>query len=394
MLKFRLSFVRDVYFGWNSISQLKGAIQRMRGEKVLVITGKHVGKKVVPHHISPVLNSFHFEVWDGVAPEPDVEVAEAARDYVREGKFDVVVGVGGGSALDTAKIAACLAHADGAVESYADRELPQRKISLILCPTTAGTGSEVTNLAVLELETPENTKFKHVFQHDSLYADAAIVDPSLTLSAPPSVTVSAALDALCHAIEAYVSTGSNPFTDMLAARSVSDICMALKEVSSGKNGEARQKMSLAALLAGIAFNNAGTNLGHALGYAHSHLHGSPHGISVAVTMPYVLQHNAPSCLEKHITIARLLGESVDGLKPLDAALKSGTAFLKLLEELGAPTRLSDLGVLEAHAPEIVDRIFLSRKHVSRNPREVREDQMLKLVKDAIQGNLRASQRGC
>ena len=390
MLKFRLCFVRDVFFGWGTISELKRAIQRRGGKRILVITGKHVGKKVVPHHITPVLDSFDFEVWDGATPEPDVEVAEAARDCVKEGKFDVVVGVGGGSALDTAKMAASLASDDRPLESYADRELPERKVSLILCPTTAGTGSEVTNLAVLELK---RENIKHVFQHDSLYADAAIVDPSLTLSAPPSVTVSAGLDALCHAIEAFVSINSNPVTDMLAARSINDISQALREVySNGRNREARQKMSLAALLAGIAFNNAGTNLGHALGYAHSHLHGSPHGIAVASTMPYVLQYNAPSCTEKHMAIARLMGENVDGLNPLDAALKSATTFLKLLEDFSISTRLSDLGVQESHAPEIVDRIFLSGKHVSRNPREVRRDEVLKLVKDAIQGDLRVSQR--
>ena len=384
-MAFHLSFVRDVIFGWNSINELKRAIEALKGNKVLIITGKRVGKEVVSAFIEPALEGVNLEVWDDVTPEPGAEVADAARNHVRGGRFDVVVGIGGGSVLDVAKIAAALASTDEPVNSYIGSELPEREVGLILCPTTAGTGSEVTNLAVLELENP---RIKHVFEGKSLYADVAIVDPALTLSAPPSVTVSSGIDALCHAIEAFVSLRSNPFTDALAKEAISSISIALREVySNGKNVEAREKMSLAALLAGIAFNCAGTNLGHAFGYAHSHLHGCSHGVAVAVTMPYVMQYNAMSRIEKHAAIAELMGERVEGLNRVDAAMKAGVAFLRLLEDLNLPARLSDLGIEEDSIPEIVDRIFLSERHVCRNPREVRRDELERLVKDAITGNL-------
>ena len=144
-------------------------------------------------------------------------------------------------------------------------------------------------------------------------------------------------------------------------------------------------MSYASLLAGIAFNVAGTSLGHALGYAHSHIHKSPHGKSVGITMPYVLQYNAIANLEKHARIAKLLGANVDGISLRDAALNSGVEFMKLLEDLHIPTKLLDVGAGEDDVDEIAARIFLSERHVSRNPRVVKKADMRELVKRALYG---------
>lgn len=227
-----------------------------------------------------------------------------------------------------------------------------------------------------------------MFDSDSLYADTAIIDPLLTVSAPPSVTANSGIDAICHAIEAYTSKLSNPISDMFAERAIKIGSRAIREAyANGENLKARSDMSYAALLAGIAFNSVGTSLAHALGYAHSHIHHSPHGKSVAITMPYVLQYNAIADFEKHPKITLLLGESVKGLSLRAAAFRSAKAFMKLLADLDIPVRLLDVGAKDDDIDEIVERIFLSEKHVSRNPRTVRKEDMREVVRRAIYGEL-------
>ncbi len=376
---FRIRSVREVVFGWNSVEALADVVKGLGGRKVLVITGRNVGRSIVPEHILPALQGADCEVWDLVVPDPDEGVAEDAMDAVREGGYDTVIGVGGGSAMDIAKIAAALAHSSKPLRSLAGMPISRRDVRLILCPTTAGTGSEVTDLAVIKLG-----DMKHVFEGWGLMADCAVVDPALTLSLPESVTLSTGLDALCHAMESFVSVNASPFTDLLALDSTGRAARNLRVVvMDGSNRRGREEMSLASMLAGVAICNAGTVLAHALGYAHSHIHGMPHGISVAVTMPYVLQYNAPASRERHVTLARILG----GDDSEDDALQAGRAFAKLLEDLGVPANLSDLGVEESDIPEIVDRIFMSAKHVLRNPRPVRRDDMHELVRRAIHGEL-------
>jgi len=294
-----------------------------------------------------------------------------------------VIGVGGGSTLDVAKLTAVAGGEKVKALDLMGKKLPERKCGLILCPTTAGTGSEVTKLAVFKIPGRE---VKYVFDDKSLYADTALVDPKLTISAPPHVTASSGIDALCHAIEAYTSLYSNPVSDMFAERAFRTIPNALREAyANGGNVKARIQMAFASLLAGIAFNSAGTALGHALGYTHNHIHNSPHGRSVGITMPYVLQYNAIANLEKHARIARALGERGESLR--DTALKAGMGFAKLLKDVGIPYRLSDVGASEDDVEEIVKRIFLSEKQVQRNPRIVRKEEVREVVRRSINGLL-------
>jgi alcohol dehydrogenase len=383
---FRFCTVRRITFGNGSINELSKEITDLNGRNVIIVTDKRLSRSLIPNlTVSLESAGVKYEVWDEVVPEPDLETVKLAVEAVRRRGFDTVVGIGGGSSLDTAKLAANLASADKPLESYVDAPLPERKLKLILCPTTAGTGSEVTKLAVFGV--PEKN-IKYVFDSDSLYADVAIVDPDLTLTTPPSVTADTGVDALCHAIESYTSIYSSPITDVIAEEAIKIINRALREAySNGSNVKARTEMSYAALLSGIAFNNAGTSLAHALGYAHAHIHKSPHGKSVGVTMPYVLQYNAISNIEKHARIARLLGENIDGMNPRDAALMAGIAFMKIIKDLNYPLKLIDLGVDEEKIPEVAERIFFSKKHVSRNPRAVRKDEMIELVRRAIYGDL-------
>ncbi len=379
MDSFAFSCVR-IIFGIDSIKRLREEVMRLKGKKVVVVTDRALKK--VGEEICEILSEFNCEMWSEVEPEPEIGIVDELLSRV---KFDTVIGIGGGSTLDVAKLSAVAAGGNVKAAELVDRHLPERKARLILCPTTAGTGSEVTKLAVFKIPGRE---VKYVFDSDSLYADAAIIDPKLTVSAPPGVTASSGIDAICHAIEAYTSLLSNPISDMFAEKAIKIASKAVREVyANGNNLKARTEMSYAALLAGIAFNNAGTSLAHALGYAHSYIHGSPHGKSVGITMPYVLQYNAIADFVKHARIARFLGEKVAGMSLRDAAFQAGVGFAKLLEDLNIPTRLLDVGAEEDDVEEIAERIFLSKKHVSRNPREVRKEEMQDLVRKAIYGTI-------
>ena len=326
-----------------------------------------------------------YEIWDKVEPEPTVEVADGAAEFAREGKFDVLIGVGGGSALDTTKAAAVLVRNPGSVKQYLGAEIPNPPMPMILMPTTSGTGSEVSNAAVFAV--PEE-QFKYVLYSPLIYPDLAIVDPKLTLTMPPKVTAQSGMDALCHAVEAYTSLQASPITDVLALKAIELIAKSLREAyANGDNLEARKNMAYASLIAGLAFGNAGTVLAHAAGHAFSYRYHVPHGIAVAVMLPYVLEFNSISNLEKHIEIACRLGENVSGLPPREAALRAALAVKKLLIDLDLPTNLRELGLKKDEIEIIAKDVFKSKAHIARNPRKVTMEGVIKLYERAYEGRL-------
>jgi len=283
------------------------------------------------------------------------------------------------------KTAAIVAKQRGNVREYLGVTLPKPEIPFILIPTTAGTGSEVSNGAVLAVV---EEAFKYVIYSPLMYPEVAIVDPEMSSTMPPGLTAHTGVDALTHAIEAYVSRQASPFTDIFAVEAMKLINENLRTAyANGENLEARYGMAKASLFAGLAFGNAGTVLGHAAGYAHAHIHHLPHGASVAVTEPYVLEYNAFADVEKHSRIAWLLGEDVSGLPKRDTALGAAVAFRKLLRDLNMPTSLKEVDVEREQIPEIVDRVFKSRAHVARNPRKITKDDMVKLFEKAYEGTL-------
>src|SRR5699024_2862400 len=229
--------------------------------------------------------------------EPSLNCAQKLVDYMKEYNFDLVLGIGGGSTLDLAKLAAVLAVHEGDVKDYLNltgsKKIKKRGLPTVLMPTTAGTGSEVTDISVLSLSST-----KDVITHEYLLADVAIVDPALTVSVPPRVTAATGVDALTHAIEAYVSVQANDLTDALALRAVELITASLEQAFiNGKDREARTKMSMGSFLAGISFFHAGVAGVHALAYPLGGQFHIAHGEANAVLLPYVMNYIRPNCTE-------------------------------------------------------------------------------------------------
>ena len=377
-----------ILFGRGAVEKVGEEAADLGTKRIAIITDQGVSEAGISDKVAEALDreGLAYGIWDGVEPEPSIGVGEDAIRFVRDKKFDGVIGVGGGSTLDTAKVAAVSIKNTGNLEEWVKTGFEAPPAPFILIPTTAGTGSEVSNVAIFA--TPA---VKYALYSPLMYPDLALVDPELTITLPPSLTAHTGIDALCHGIEAYLSLESSPITDCLALESIRLVVENIRMAyANGSNIEARRGMSLAALMAGLAFGNAGTVLGHACGYAYvypaTQFH-FPHGFAIGLTMPYVLEYNGISNLWKHATLAEKLGGSTAGLSIRDAAFRCALDFKNLLKDLDMPTSLKEVGLTRDLIPSIAVNVFKSPHHVARNPRKVTEKDMIKLFTNAYEGKL-------
>lgn len=267
--EFQLLLPRYIIFGLDAVQRVGSEAKRLGASKILVVTSHGMVKRGCMEQVTGSLSSHgvRSKIFTGVLPEPTVENTQACLSEAKAFGADLLVGLGGGSVLDvTKKVASDLA------------------LGKILMPTTAGTGSEVTNISVLKVQGR-----KKVLVNDSFIADVAIVDPTLGLTMPPKLAASTGMDALAHATECYQSKRANPVTKALAKEAFAIIKENLRAAVAG-DAKARVNMFLASLMAGIAFGNSGTTLGHALSFPLSD-EGIPHGEAVAVMLPYALEYN-------------------------------------------------------------------------------------------------------
>ncbi len=262
----------------------------MKASKILVVTDPFLKDIGLTNQVTEPLEAegYAIEIYTEVVPEPPLAIGEKLVAHTRDNAFDLVIGVGGGSALDLAKLAGVLASHEGNVAHYLNltgtKQITEKGIPTILIPTTSGTGSEITNISVLSLETT-----KDVVTHDNLLADVAIVDPALTISLPPKITAATGVDALTHAVESYISKNASPVSDALALQAIRLISNSIRTaVANGQDKQARTDMSYGSYLAGIAFFNAGVAGVHALAYPLGGQFHIAHGDSNAVLLPYVM----------------------------------------------------------------------------------------------------------
>ncbi|GGJ93208.1 1,3-propanediol dehydrogenase [Calditerricola satsumensis] len=275
-------------------------------------------------------------VYTGVNTEPiDAYVDEALAMYRVEG-CDHLIALGGGSAIDTAKAVALLAENGGRIADYhaGERTIRRPSAPLIAVPTTAGTGSEVTDVTVI---TNTATAVKMMIKHPTLLPTVALVDPLLTVSSPPAVTASSGLDALCHAVEAYLSRRAQPLTDALALSAVRRIAGHLRRAyANGQDLEAREAMALAAMEAGMAFSNASVALVHGMSRPVGALFHVPHGIANAMLMPAVLEYTKPACVARLAVIGRAMCPDVAGASDEEAAEEAIREIKRLCRDLAIP----------------------------------------------------------
>lgn len=312
-------------------------------------------------------------VFGEIAGEPTEEIVDAAANAARRLQPRAVVGVGGGSALDTAKFAAVMATNSGGVAEYlAGRPLLNAPIPLVLAPTTAGTGSESNRNAVLTREGR-----KAFLIHRRLLPAAAILDPELTVSLPPQVTAWTGLDALSHCVEALLSTNATALTDALAVRGIHVIREFLPQAHAhGTDLAARAQMQIGAYLGGFALN-AGMVVGHSIAYTLANRVSLSHGLSCAMALPYCLLYNADAAPERVRRIARAL--EVDA----DAGAVVGT-ITRMASALGVPVAWKDAGVPRDALPAMVEECLTLYPRPN-NPRPLERESLLRLYEAGWEG---------
>lgn len=383
----KLVFAPLSYTGWGALEQLVPEVDRFSPKKILVVTDPMLAKIGLTDKVTTPLQESGYDVslYTEVVPEPPLETGENLASFTREHGFDMVIGIGGGSALDLAKLAAIMATHEGPVADYLNltgtRSIEKKALPLILIPTTSGTGSEVTNIAVLSLETT-----KDVVTHDNLLASVAIVDPALTISVPPKVTAATGIDALTHAVEAYISVNASPATDGLALHAIRLIARSLRiAVENGEDQQARTDMSQGSFLAGLAFFNAGVAGVHALAYPLGGQFHIAHGDSNAVLLPYVMSYIRQSCTKRMADILEALGGNSSFMSEEEASYKCVDELKRIVQDVGIPSTLAGFDVPESALDSLTADGVKQKRILARSPLPLGEADIRKIYQSAFDG---------
>jgi alcohol dehydrogenase len=350
----RIHQPRRVEFGSGTAAEV-GAWAKAEGfQRILVLTQRSMAGRVAMLALPGAVT-----VFDGVKPEPDTDNLALALGAAQEAGPDLVVGFGGGSVMDLAKLVTVLRGAQGLAEIIGPNKVAARQNALALVPTTAGTGSEA---GIRALVTDLSTGMKVAVESPYLLADMVAMDPGLTMTLPPAVTAATGIDAMAHCVEAFTSRKSHPLIDSYAVMGIELVARYLpRAVADGSDAEARAGMLLAAYYGGICLGPVNTAAGHALAYPLGTRLKLPHGLANAIIFPHVLAFNAPSVPEKTATVAGLLGLREDDL------LASGIDWCG---RLGVKMRLQDNGAAEAQLADWATEAHGIRRLMDNNPRDM------------------------
>jgi len=361
-----------IIMGAGASNQIADEVMRLSKKSVMIITDPGLMQTGICGRFQDLLIKAGCSVryFDGVEPDPPFQIASQAAQTVRDTGTDLIVGIGGGSSLDIAKVASILVTNNGPVSSYFGVDMvPNPGLTTILVPTTAGTGSEVTPIAILS---DHQEKLKKGIVSPYLFPTAAILDPELTLGLPAAITAATGMDALIHAVEAFTSKNATPMTDMMAQEAMGLISNNIRTAfANGTNLEARAKMLEGSLLAGMAFANAGVTAVHAFAYpigAEFHI---PHGVANSIMLAPVMEFNMLGALKKFAQMARVLGENTQGLNERESARAAVQGLRNLAADIKIPTSLSSFGVKEEDIPSLAQGVMKVTRLLANNPRELK-----------------------
>lgn len=376
-----------VIFGLGASANVAAEVSCLRGGKVLVVSDPGVVAAGLLEGVERSLQAggIAYQIYDKVEPEPPARVIDEGAAVFKAAGCEVIVGVGGGSSLDVAKGISILTANQGRILDYIGLDaVPRKGAPMILVPTTAGTGSEVTRVLVMTDE--EQNKKSVVFTPFAL-PDAAIVDPLLTISMPSVVTADTGADALVHALEAYVSMNATVFSDLWAEEAIRLIGTYLPiACAKGSNIEARYHMSLAATLAGLAFTSGGLGAVHALAYPLGTEYHMTHGRTNAIMLPHVMNFNLPGNPEKYARIAELLGQDTAGLSALEAAPLAVNGVMDLEDAINVSWLLQDYDIDQADLDLLVNGAMQQARLFVPNPRDLDEDDVRAIYREAFQAD--------
>lgn len=379
-----------VHFGFGAAGLVGQETQARGAQSAFIIVDPGVMKAGL---LDVVLDSLYavkvlFTIHDKVTPNPDVESVHLAAKAFRESKAEVLIGVGGGSALDTAKAVKLMVGGAAAatVWDYANMLGDERRPyppshkmpPTIAIPTTAGTGAEVTPWAVI---TRNEDGLKFGVGDDTTFPEVALVDPALTLTLPPFLTATTGMDTLCHLIEAYVSTRHNPILDPMILHGITLVGGSLRTaVARGDNQQARYDMMQGSFIGGVAISSKWVGAAHSLAHPLSGLAGVPHGLACAIMLPHQMAYSLVGALARYADVAAALGVRHRGTR--EQALAGVTAVAELLQDIALPTRLRDVGVSADLIPALA-KAAITDLNWHTNPRTINEEAMAQLYHQAF-----------
>lgn len=373
-----------IVMGPGAIGQIAQEVLGLKAKKVLIVTDKGLidAGLVKLAQESLEKSRIKYAIFDAVEPDPRYEISADCVDMIKSEKADVVIGFGGGSPIDIAKISAIMAKNEGPLAEYFGIDLiPKPGLPTIMIPTTAGTASEVTPIAILS---DEGAKLKRGIVSPYLFPAVALLDPELTLGLPPHITASTGMDALIHAIEAYTSINATGLTDTLAIRAVELLYNNIRTAyANGSNLEARSSMMEGSLTAGLSFSNAGVTAVHAFAYpigAEFHI---PHGIANTLMLPHVMRFNFIGNVPKFAELAWAFGLPIEGIDDLRAAEMFVESIERLAEDLRVPKHLTEFGIKEKDIPGLAEGVMKVTRLLNNNPRVITLEDAVQIYKNAL-----------
>lgn len=382
---FEFQLRTKIMCGPGQAKEVAAAADELGGSKIMIVTDKVLEEKGV---INPVIESVeksHLElvgVFNEVPENSEVEIVTKGYNHAKEKGVDLLVAVGGGSVIDTAKgMNILLSKGGDLLEDHQGAYLLDSPLNpLIALPTTAGTGSEVTFAAVIK---DSQQKAKLGFISQFLAPNTAILDPKLTLTMPPKLTAATGMDALTHAIESLHSTGNEPIADALSVSAIELINNNLREaVKNGDNLEARYNMLLASNMAGLAFSNTLVGIVHATAHACGGLCNVPHGVANSILLPYGMEFNLNEVAERYRLAAKAMDLEIKDLSNRDAALKAIEAVRQLTRDIGLPQKLSEVGVKKEDITELVE-LSIGDGTMYTNPKFPSEEEVQEFLEKAL-----------
>ncbi|MCL2618220.1 MAG: iron-containing alcohol dehydrogenase [Defluviitaleaceae bacterium] len=374
--------VPNVVFGMDSVQNVGQEAAKLGSKRALLLSGPNIEKSGSLEAVAQSLRGEGIECVVRIEArstvEPTAQSAEEVAAFAKDEGTDCVIGFGGGSVMDVAKMASALVTNPGrAADYFGIDKIPKRGLPTIMIPTTSGTGTEVTRYAVL-LDAESNVK--KVAASKVLLPSASIIDPKLTVSCPPSVTANTGIDAFMHVAEPFVSTLANPITDSMAISAMEMISKWIgKAYAKGDDLNARYYMSMGSLMSGIIMNNTGTSIVHALSYPIGGEFHINHGRALTPIMRACFEFIMPAVEDKFYIMAKALGEKVDHLSTREGALLCLDALEHMCERLELPTRMEDAGITDKSG---IDRwavdAYAERRLLSRSARDLTVEDIKKI----------------
>jgi aldehyde dehydrogenase (NAD+) len=370
-----------IIFGENSVKEIGLEVDSLGCSKALIVTDKGVIEAGLAERVEEALGRRYVGTYDKCVQDSGVHLVAEGAAFALEKGADILVSLGGGSVIDTAKGMAIVIKEGGKLEDYLGlQSLSRPQTPHVVIPTTAGTGSEVNmNMVIKDWDRKTKLQFGDFF----IIPDRAILDPTMTTGLPPRLTAGTGMDAFTHAVEAFVSLQRQPILDAFALHAIKLIVEYLPRcVEKGDDLVARGQQQLAATMAGIAFGHAQTGLTHSMAHSVGALFGVPHGIGNSILLPHVILFNLEECADRYALVASAMGLDVKGMSDLEKGKAASEAVRHLTQKIGLPQKLSEVKVPEEGLAE-ASELSLEDTQIVNNPRMVIDaEEVLEVLKQA------------